>query len=50
MREDFLVMLDWQPHVIRAGVGIGEVIPQPHVVSFDNNCLNTTFTRLKLTH
>ncbi|KAK9895194.1 actin-like ATPase domain-containing protein [Cystobasidium minutum MCA 4210] len=31
MREDFLVMLDMQPHVIRAGVGMGEVIPRPHV-------------------
>lgn len=31
MREDFLVIIDWQPHVVRAGIGMGEVIPRPTV-------------------
>ena len=34
MRDDFLVIIDWQPHLIRAGIGLGtEVIPRPTVVS-----------------
>jgi hypothetical protein len=33
MRDDFLVIIDWQPHLIRAGIGLGtEVIPRPTVV------------------
>ena len=32
MRDDFLVVLDWQPHVLLAGVGVGEVIQRPSLV------------------
>ena len=32
MRDDFLVVIDWEAHTIRAGVGVGEVVPLPSVV------------------
>lgn len=33
MRDDYLTVIDWQADVIRAGVGVGEVIARPKVVS-----------------
>ena len=33
MRDDFLVVLDVQPHLIRAGAGVAEVIARPSLVN-----------------
>ena len=34
MRDDFLIVLDWQPDVLLAGAGVGEVIQRPSVASY----------------
>jgi hypothetical protein len=32
MRDDFLCVIEWQSHCIRARVGVGEVIALPSIV------------------